>query len=255
MSKGDFIKEELVDPEGLEVKSKAKKIRELLEQVVYSSYETFDEDSFELDDSTEAELLRDTIGDLFSSLFNQQSVNVGIARHLLRRATGLRTRTILDDVLKNIEFLLPVFRDVANYLVQVYDKKKPEKVGEVLRHFVAESPYRNLPYIQYWVLTAFAKAPALCNPNIAIGIAEKTDPQIRDRVSALIAKHYRLVDWVRSRKETWLNSTPFGQRAIIWAAPILPKDERAHWLKGVSNYPVLSIALVAKAVLSGAGKS
>jgi hypothetical protein len=101
----------------------------------------------------------------------------------------------------------------------------------------------------------FAKAPALCDANTAIGIAEKTDPQIRDRVSALIAKNYQLVDWVRSRKETWLNSTPFGQRAIIWAAPILPKDERAHWLKGISNYPVLSIALVAKAVLSGAGKS
>jgi hypothetical protein len=149
MSKSDFIEEELIDPEGLEIKSKAEKIRELLEQVISSSYETFDEGEFELDDSTEAELLRDTIGELFSSLFNQQSLNVGIARHLLRRATGLRTRIILADVLKHIEFLLPVFRDVANYLVQVYDKKKPEQVGEVLRHLIVESPYRHLPYLQY----------------------------------------------------------------------------------------------------------
>jgi hypothetical protein len=104
------------------------------------------------------------------------------------------------------------------------------------------------------VLRAFAEAPALCDANVAIGIAENSDTEIRDRISAMVAKSYRLADWVRSRKETWQNSTPFGQRAIIWAAPILPKDERTHWLKSISNYPVFSIASLAKAVLAGAGK-
>jgi Reverse transcriptase (RNA-dependent DNA polymerase) len=254
MSKDDFRKEELVDPEQLEVKSKKEKIQELFHQIASAHYEGSDEDEFELDDSTEAELLRDTIGDLFKSLVSQQHLQFGLARYLLRRATNLKSRIILGDVLKNIEFLLPVFRDVTNYLVQVYDKKKPEQVGEVLRHLITKSSYRQLPFLQCWVLAAFAKDPLLCDGNVAIGIAEKSDSQIRDRVSALIAKNYRLVDWVRARKETWLNSTPFGQRAIIWAAPILPKDERNHWLKGISHYPVYSTALLAKAVLSGAGK-
>jgi hypothetical protein len=104
------------------------------------------------------------------------------------------------------------------------------------------------------VLTAFSEAPPLCDANVAIGIAENSDTEIRDRISAMVAKSYRLVDWVRSRKETWQNSTPFGQRAIIWSAPILPKDERTHWLKSISNYPVFSIASLAKAVMCGAGK-
>ena len=252
--KDEFRKEELVDPEQLEVESKQEKIRELLAQIEFSPYETPDEDAFELDDSTEAELLRDTIGELFKSLTSQPGLHVGLARYLLRRATSLRTRIILGDVLKNIEFLLPVFRDVVRYLVHAYDKKRPEQVGEVLQQLVTGSSYRHLPFIQYWVLAAFAEAPTLCDGNVAIGLAEHSDPQIRDRLSALIAKNYRLVDWLRARKETWLNSTPFGQRAIIWAAPILPKDERNHWLKGISNYPVLSIASVAKAVLAGVGK-
>jgi hypothetical protein len=162
---------------------------------------------------------------------------------------------ILDDVLKNIEFLLPVFRDVAQYLAQTYDKKRPEQVGEVLVSLIKDSSFRQLPYLQYWVLAALAASPALCDGNTAIEMAEHSDTQMRDRVSALIAKRYKHVDWLRARKETWQNSTPFGQRAIIWAAPILPKDERNHWLKGISNYPVFSIAVIAKAVLSGAGKN
>jgi hypothetical protein len=254
-AKEKFVKEELIDPEQMEVQSKQQKIRELLDQIEYSPYGGPEDEEFELDDSTEAECIRDTIGELFSSLTSEPTLHVGCARYLLRRATGLRTRVILDDVLKHIEFLLPVFRDVAHYLIQSYDKKRPEQVGEVLVRLMKESPHRHLPFLQYWVLEIFTKAPDLCDCNTAIEIAEHTDPQIRDRLSALIAKRYKLVDWLRARKETWQNSTPFGQRAIIWASPILPKDERNHWLKGISNYPVFSIAVIAKAILSGAGKN
>lgn len=254
MEKAEFQEEELVDPEQMEIQSKQEKIHALLDQVEYSRYEIVDEDAFELDDSTEAELLRESIGELFGELVQKDSLHVGLARYLLRRASGLRTRIILDDVLENIEFLLPVLRDAMNYIVQVYDKKQPGQVGNVLRNLVTTSDFRHQPYIQYWVLRAFAEAPVLCDGNIAIGIAENSDPEVRDRISALVAKSYRLVDWVRARKETWQNSTPFGQRAIIWAAPILPKDERSHWLKSISHYPVFSIASLARAVMSGAGK-
>lgn len=249
-SKNEFRKRELIDPEGLELQSKHAKIQELLDQIDYSPYNTFDPDKFELDDSTEAELLRDTIQELFIEVLKSNALNTGLARYLLRRATGLRTRVILNDVVGNLEFLLPVLRDVVNYLVQAFDKKKPQQVTEPLLALMQKSAHRRLPFIQYWVLDAFVQAPALCEANKAIQLAEGSDVQIRDRVSALIAKKYRLVDWVRARKETWLNSTPFGQRAIIWAAPVLPKDERVHWLKGIANYPVSSIALIAKAVLS-----
>src|SRR3989442_14598181 len=95
--------------------------------------------------------------------------NVGPARYLLRRATALRTRIILTDVLANIEFFLPILRDVANYLVQVYDKKKPDQIGEVLLRLVNNSSYRHLPYVEYWVLAMFSEVPAFCDANTAIG--------------------------------------------------------------------------------------
>lgn len=249
-AKDDFRKTELVDPQGMEVQSKQEKIQELLNEIDYSPYNGFDPADFEVDDSTEAELLRDTIRELFVQLVKNRSLNTGLARYLLRRATGLRTRVILDVVLENLEFLLPVLRDVINYVAQTFDKTRPEQVGEPLIALLTKSDHRRFPFIHYWVLDAFCQAPALCHPNKAIQLAESADAQIRDRMCALIARRYALTDWVRARKETWLNSTPFGQRAIIWAAPVLPRDERTHWLKAVAHYPVQSIALIAKAVLS-----
>jgi len=156
----------------------------------------------------------------------------------------------LDIVLENLEFLLPVLRDVINYVAQTFDKKRPEQAGEPLIALLTTSDHRRLPFVHYWVLDAFCQAPALCNSNKAIQLAETADAQIRDRMCALLARRYGLTDWVRARKETWLNSTPFGQRAIIWSAPVLPKDERGHWLKAIAHYPVQSIALIAKAGLS-----
>jgi hypothetical protein len=64
-----------------------------------------------------------------------------------------------------------VFPDVVRYLVHAYDKKRPEQVGEAFQQLVTGSSNRHLPFVQYWVLAAFAEAPALCDGNIAIGLA------------------------------------------------------------------------------------
>jgi hypothetical protein len=249
----DFVKRELIDPEEMERQVTQDKVQEILEQMQFSSYGDFDSEAFELDESKEAEFVRDSIAELFKEMIHERFLDIGRARYLLRRATRLRTKIILSDLLDNIQFFLPVLRDVTRYLAQVYDKKKPERVGDVLVWLASESGHRKIPYIQYWILDFFSRSPALCTANRAIELAESADTSIRDRMSALIAKQYRIVDWVRARKETWQNSSAFGQRAIIWAAPVLPKDERNHWLKGIANYPVPSTAAVAKAILSGAG--
>jgi hypothetical protein len=79
-------------------------------------------------------------------------------------------------------------------------------------------------------------------------VAERADQIIQDRLCAQVANTYQLVDWVRSRKENWQNSPPWGQRAIIWSSAVLPLDEKGHWLKPISNYPDLLISTVAKSV-------
>jgi hypothetical protein len=254
LARKDFRERELVDPQQMESQSKQEKINELIEEVRSASYEKPDASEITIDQNTDSQLLRDTLKELFVDVISRPGLHVGQARYLLRRATGLRTRVLLSTVLDNLPALLPVLGEVVAYVTNVYDKKSPQQVGGALRALVSKPPYNNSPFVQYWTLTAFAEVPTFCKKETAIKLAESSDSQIRDRVSATIAKSYRLTDWVRSRKENWQNSTPFGQRAIIWAAPILADDERNHWLKSIINYPTLSVAAIARAVLAGAGK-
>jgi len=248
ISKEEFRRRDLIEPEVLEETSKQGKIQKLIEELDYSPYEQPDE--FEIDESVEAGILRDTLREMFNEIVNEPSLNIGLARYVLRRAAALRTREILTSVVAHLQFLLPVFRDVVNYVVKAYDKKRPDQVGEALVSLIKDSDHRNVPFVQYWVLHAFVEQPLFCTAQKAIELAERAHPDIRDRMAALVARRYRLTDWVRERKETWMNTNPFGQRAIIWAASILSKTERGHWLKGVANYPIPAISFVAKGVLS-----
>src|SRR6266496_148843 len=243
-TKREFMTRELADPEELERERKETKIDELIDIAKVSEYNGGDVDIDELEEKA----LRSTIGELMDQVLEPDFLPIGLARYVLRRAGALRTRTILRKTITNVEKLLPVLRDLVVYWGRAFDKKRPGQIGEVLRYLVEKSAHRSIPYVQYWVLSAFENEPAFCNPSVAIEAAERSDQQISDRMAALIARRHQIVDWVRSKKETWANTSAWGQRAIIWSSAILPKDERLHWLKPICNYPIFTISAVAKAV-------
>ncbi len=240
---GYFRTKELADPGEQERRSKEKKIADLIESSEIGFYGQDEVDP----DEVEADAIKATIDELFQEALDQSNLPIGLVRYLLRRAGALRTRTILQKTLNNVDKLLPVMRDLVVYWNKVVDKKKPRQIGETLQYLLEESPYKTIPYIQYWVLSAFETEPKFCDAATAIELAEKSDGQIRDRMAALLARRHGVVDWVRSRKENWSNTPAWGQRAIIWASSVLPKDERRHWLKPICNYPVLGTAVIAKA--------
>lgn len=231
------------DPEELEQTGIRRKISDLIEAA-----NAYGGEEVEIDQADEEKALRKTVGELLDQVLEAPSLPLGLARYVLRRAGTLRTRIILQKTVRNAEKLLPVLRDLVVYWCKVFDKKRPEQVGEVLRYLLRESPYRTIPFVQYWALTAFENEPAFCPAAEAIRAAEASDPLIAGRMAALLAKRYNVVDWVRSKKETWSNTSAWTQRAIVWSSAILPRDERKHWLKSICNYPVLTTAAIARAV-------
>ena len=243
LSIADFKARELADPEELERTKKEQKIADLIAAIPeYGADETDD-------DEVEEEALRDTLEELLDEVLKPDFLPIGLARYVLRRAGTLRTRIILQETLDNVGKLLPVYRDVVVYWLKVVNKKRPEQIGEVLKHVIQASDYRSLPYVQYWTLAAFESGITFCDAATAIEMAEASDPQIRERMAALIARRFGIVDWVRGKKETWSNTSAWGQRAIVWASAVLPRDERNHWLKGIANYPVVGTAAIAEAAL------
>jgi len=244
-SKNDFRRIELNDPKELEQKAVQERISEFIINLDLPPYMSTED--ITITNEEEAEFVRMSLKDMIKSLVNSDYLNIGLARYVLRRATLLKSRVIMPALLDNIQKFVPVMRDVAIYLLKNHDKSRPEQIGEVLCYLLQDSDYKNIPFVQYWVLYLMAQKAEFCDILKAINFAEKAYKPISERMLPLIAKNYNIIDWVRSQKEIWSNYSPWAQRAIIWASSILPKDERNHWLKPIINSPIPNISLLAKA--------
>jgi len=242
----EFVERELPRPEDLETESKTAFVRNMLESATYAV--PFDElDELELPPGFDFEATTSALNELFEKSLATTPINVGLARYVLRRATAIRSRTNLPMLLANLERCLSMLPDVINYLVRAYPPTAPKEVGEVLKAMLTASDYRDLPFVQAWVLHAFATIPAFLDAHQALLLADKCHPVVSDRYGALIARAHGVIDWVRERKETWANNAPWVQRAIIWAGQILPPDERRHWLGGPMKSGDHLLSVVAKA--------
>ena len=242
-----FTERELIDPEESELNRRRHRLNELLEDIDISSFYS-EAEEIEITPEMENQAVRDALLAMFREVVRAKPIQLGFARHLLRRARLLRTRVFLEELLDNLENLMPVLRDVIMYLLAVYPRNSPSAVGSALVGLVERSDFRDLTFVQTWVLHALSTVPGFCSSNQALGIAEKSRPEIRERYGALIARAHKVVDWVRERKETWPNTAPWSQRAIIWAGSILPRNERRHWLKPIkesSNHLNAVVAMAA----------
>jgi hypothetical protein len=240
-----FAGEELFDPEQSALETKRDRISNILKRLVGDDYNDIDESAFDT-----SYLDKDILRELFLRATGESILNQSLARYALRKAAALRSRVFIGDVIANLEKLAPVYRDTVRFLLKVGDRKRPKEIGDALVAIAKTSRIGFLPFIQIWTLQAFCEQPALCTAGDALKIAEASHPNIRDRLSALVAKSYGMTDWIRERKESWNSHGPWGHRAILWAASALPHEERRHWLKSAQGHPLVLTRSVAKIAAS-----
>jgi len=236
----EFIRHELTDPEELEAVASKKHLAELVEAARRERYKSLieDDNTDALEDVDEEKIAEDNRGEtirvaidsLCDLVLATNPLPIGLSRYMLRRASEYKTRNILNKVLTNKERFMPVIRDLCLYLIKVHERDNPRRIGNALLELAMRSDYRAIPLVQYWILDAVCRIPAFMEFRDAWSILETTDLQIRPRMAALLAKAYGQVEWVRSRKQNWHNGSPWEQRAILYAASILPPEEKRHWL-------------------------
>jgi len=250
LTRDKFRETELCDPAEIEESARQQKLVDtVFETTGYAV--PFDEvQAVGIPADMDFKAISEALTDLYVEA-TRKGLKVGLARHVLRRAMALRIRALVPKVLATLPRSLPILPDVVNYLVRVTNDKNYAQIGGNLRALLDTSDYRELPVVRIWCLHAFAVIPQLCRPDVAFALAEaSSDPIISGRYSALLAKAHGTIDWVRERKETWANTPPAVQRAIVWAASALPPDERRAWLDGPINAsdPLLRwVALLTKA--------
>lgn len=242
LTREQFEIEELADPKAQEQEAKEMRLEEIMERVM-GDYPDLEE--HEID---EEDIAIDVLKELLNAVLAAKYFPLAMGRYVLRRAASLRCRAILPSVLQNILKFMPVLRDLMLYLIKVTHPRNHDEIGKALDSLLEDSDFRALPFVQYWVVTAIQRVPEFSTARRAMSLSGRSHPSIRDRMVVLTAKAYDLSDWIRGKKETWSNASIWAQRATIWAASTLPRDERNHWLRPIRNNPEHSIRAVADAV-------
>ncbi len=248
----NFRSHELHDPAEQEAQSKEERLAQLLNEIEYTTgYPA-------LVDELEAEALRqvdaETLGALFERLVQGKPIHIGTARYLLRKASTLRSRVILPQVVANLPILVPVFRDVALYLSRVLNDEAAKTFGDRIAAFFESSEHGALPFVRTWAFALIQRRPALMTGSRAMALADSSFRDLGIRPAALMARTYGYLDWARAEKEKWSGYGSWDRRAVIWASAVLPQDERGHWLEAVKGRGDYLDSAVAKLAAAGVMK-
>ena len=230
---GSFLKKELKDPKEEEEKKKVESINDLIEDFEDQTGYVITED--DIDSDMRAEVTISNLSSLFEQCLDYSSLRLGFARYLLRKATRLRTRKIYPMILANLQYLSPVFREVCLYFQKTLNAANTGTAKESLGDFLFNNDYGKLPYVRMWALDLFAKNTNLLSFEEALSMAEDSRMHLGLRPAALLAREYKNIDWVRGHKENWNCHNSWERRAIIWAASVLPMDERKPWLGTIKD--------------------
>jgi hypothetical protein len=227
-----FLKYELRDPGEEEEAGRQAILENTLQELAAAAGSGYggEMQEVELDNDMINQATRENLKDLFAECVTKRPLHLGLARHLLRRATQLRTNALLSTAMDNLEVLAPVLRDLVRYLRTAIPKHSQGQYGPILLDHMQKSDFGDVPYIHLWFLELIRLRPDLTSSDTALAAAEKSEALVGLRMTALLAREYGQGDWIRSQKETWRNHRDWDRRAILAAATVLPQDERKHWL-------------------------
>src|SRR5207248_1971475 len=127
--------------------------------------------------------------------------------------------------------LAPVLREVARYVRASMRREFSQRHFESMKQFLTNSASADLPFVHLWGIELLRTVPALRAVTESLALAEGYQSSLGVRPAAQMADQLRVAEWVRARKETWRSHAEWDRRALIWAAHVLPPDERKHWLK------------------------
>lgn len=233
-----FRRVELRDPQQEEEESAAQVLQATLEELAAAAGYGMTTDGIPTDPKMLSSVARSNLRMLFDECLSQSPLNLGLARHLLRRAAQIDTRVLLSSVMEHLDVLTPALRDTVRYLEVAISKKEARTYGKRLMKHCQASAFSEIPFVHLWMLELLRRRPDLASATDAIRLAEVAKPHLGNRPAALLAGVHGQADWVRAHKETWRNHSDWDRRAILLAGASLPRGERRHWLSQVKNTSV-----------------
>ena len=246
MSTKHFLRDHFVDEEAEEQLVRkaitAQKTEEAYEEIVQEIVESFDpydpaneivEPDYAaiqslVENEHKFQILSDTYKAVFESALSGQGGDASLLRHVLKRASKYRIRTLVPTVLKNFDRLIPSVREVVLYLRKVLSVDTVENHADEIRR-LWDSPYAKIPFVNTWLCFLF-RAPAIS--QAAIDFDHEWALTTRDR--ALFALVRDNPGFSRDYRGGVDLLGIWDKRAVLMSAARLPVDERRAWLNSVA---------------------
>lgn len=162
--------------------------------------------------------------ELFLIHLKAEPINYSMLRHILKKATRYRIRSLISDLLFNMELMFPVYRESIIYLKAVIVKDNISKYSKSLQH-LWELSFSNLPFIEKWNIYLFSDA------NYATILENKIYDSLKDiRNKSILAKARKDLLWIRNHRDKIHSLGEWDRWAVLYSSISLPSAERKHWL-------------------------
>ena len=209
------------------------KIQALLEEFRENTGYSITEE--ELPDDQRDQIINDNLKELFNFCLQDDHVEIGVLKYVLRKAGIKRKRLILADSLANLDRMILVYRDFGIYLEKVVNAPSKLTVKEKIEAYLLcpESKYGDLLYQQVWSFTILAHLDVDVVNNDILELAKRSCLREYLLLQSLSNNGAHVI---RAYKENWNNFGPWDKRAILFAAhKCLPSLERNVWLDYVNK--------------------
>ncbi|WP_306641048.1 RNA-directed DNA polymerase [Sanyastnella coralliicola] len=224
-----FIETYFEDEEKIEQKAIHEKLAESADHDFYYYTEPEIPDFEDLESPEKFTIRSEAYNEVFQRALEFDVIDLGIMRHLLRKAGKYKVRSLLPLIFENFRTILPIIRELVVYFERVLNEKSVKKYQAEFQE-ILDDEYVQLPFVNIWIYTL------LQNPVFNF-IELKIDYSriLRVREQALIALRLNDRTWIKDHKDGLDVLGPWDKRAILHSAVILSSDELKHWAGLVSS--------------------
>lgn len=204
------------------------------------------EEEIEVPIEDDEEKAKEIIQMTAKKVLEREYLDLGLSRSLIRKAKSYGDTGLAQLIFDEFEFFAPVINDVCLYLDRVTDDNFIVEYISALRE-VSESPIMNRDLIRFWFEWYLSRHLKLISDPVLRPFV-MNGPNIVNQARAAVTN--KDLSWVRNKKSDIFSVGNWDRRAILYAAQVLPGDEKEHWLKlTMTSSPLLTDRWVSKWVL------
>ena len=226
-----FLETVLDDPEETE----RREIHQALEAVEIGQYQ-MDEPEGTGEEATAAAQRPRVYVALMERVCAMRPLDLGLARHILRRARRYRLKAIIPLLLDRLPHFAPVINDVVIYLSAIMSQRFVDEYGDRLLELLESSELAHEEFVQFWLIHLVCRNPLLLRH---MGLKSFIVRSGHVEHQGHCALQLRDAAWARRLRARINTYGRWEQRQVLRASLALSRDERRHWYENLAaNSPV-----------------